>query len=801
MKFTLSWLKEHLETKASAQEIAHALTMAGLEVESLNDRAAELKPFVVARVVEAKRHPNADRLSVCMVDFGGQAPVQVVCGAPNARTGMKGVFAPAGAYIPGTKLDLKKGSIRGQDSNGMLLSERELGLSDDHEGIIDLPADAPVGASYAGYAGLDDTVFELKLTPNRADCLGILGVARDLAALGLGRLTGKPPQKIPGKFKSPIGVELALPAEHAAACPLFVGRYIRGVKNCESPAWLKRRLEAVGLRPISALVDITNFATIDSDRPLHVFDADKVKGGIRVRFCKPGETLAALNGKTYDLADGMTGICDHGRVLGLGGIIGGEESGCTAATVNVFVESALFDPKRTAATGRKLAIDSDARQRFERGVDPEFTEPGMELATRLILELCGGEPSEMVVAGKVPQWRRTVHLRRSRIASLGGIDVPPQRAEAVLKSLGFAVKAAGDGLDAAPPSWRADIEGEADLVEEVLRINGFDNIPPVSLPAPAVSPEPALTPVQRRVGLVKRALAQRGAMEAVTWSFMGKAQARLFGGGQEALTLANPISAELDQMRPSILPNLLLAAQRNADRGFPDLALFEVGPAYAGDGPDKQLAVAAVLRRGMAGPRHWAEKQRPVDAFDAKADALAVLAVAGAPLGNVQTEAKPASWFHPGRGGVLRLGPTVLAWFGELHPRVLKALDVEGPAVGCEVNLDALPLPKARGGRARPLLKASAFQPVVRDFAFLVDEAVAAEALVRAARGADKALIVDAQVFDRFSGNALPSGKKSVAIAVTLQPVEATLSDAEIEAVSQKIVAQVAKATGGALRG
>jgi len=801
MKFTLSWLKEHLETEASAAELAHALTMAGLEVENLSDRAKDLTPFVVARVVEAKRHPNADRLSVCLVDFGGGAPVQVVCGAPNARTGMKGVFAPAGSYIPGTKLDLKKGTIRGVDSNGMLLSERELGLSDAHEGIVDLPGDAPVGKPYAQYAGLDDPLFELKLTPNRADCLGVQGIARDLAALGLGKLVGKAPAKIPGKFKSPIEVELALPAEHANACPLFVGRYIRGIKNGQSPAWLKRRLEAVGLRPISALVDITNYTTIDSDRPLHVFDADKVKGGIRVRFCKPGETLAALNGKTYELADGMTGICDHARVLGLGGIIGGEESGCTEATANVFVESAFFDPKRTAATGRKLMIDSDARQRFERGIDPEFTVPGMELATRLILDLCGGEPSDVVIAGKVPAWKRTVHLRQSRIGSLGGVDVPAARSESILKSLGFGVARAGDGFDVEPPSWRPDAEGEADLVEEVLRINGFDNIPPVSMPAPAVTPEPALTLAQRRAGLVKRALAARGIMEAVTWSFMGKAQAALFGGGQPALTLANPISAELDQMRPSILPNLLLAAQRNADRGFPDLALFEVGPAYAGDAPEGQSLHATVVRRGQSGPRHWDAKPRLVDAFDAKADALAVLAVCGVPLGNLQTEAKPMPWYHPGRGGVLRLGPAVLATFGEIHPHALKALDVEGPAAGCEVNLSAVPLPKGKAGRSRPLLRASAFQPLVRDFAFVVDEAVSAEQLVRAARGADKALVVDVGVFDRFAGSALPQGKKSVAIAVTLQPVQATLSDAEIEAVSQKIVAQVAKATGGTLRG
>ncbi|MCK6452210.1 MAG: phenylalanine--tRNA ligase subunit beta [Alphaproteobacteria bacterium] len=802
MKFTFSWLKEHLDTPASVGEIAHGLTMLGLEVESLTDRGAALKPFVIARVVEAKQHPNADRLRVCTVDPGTGQTLQVVCGAPNARTGMIGVFAPVGAYIPGTQLDLKKGTIRGVDSNGMLLSEREIGISDEHEGIIDLPADAPVGTSFAAYAGLDDPVFEVKLTPNRADCLGVAGIARDLAAAGYGSVITPPVRPVAGKFHSPLDVQFRLPPGDAAACPMFVGRYIRGVRNAPSPDWLQRKLEAIGLRPISALVDITNYVTFDRNRPLHVFDADKVTRGIRVRFGKPAEKMLALNGKEYQLDSFMTVISDEaGHALGLGGVIGGEESGCTERTVNVFVESALFDPKRTARTGRALGIDSDARHRFERGVDPEFAAPGMEVATRLILELCGGEPSEVVVAGGVPEWRRTLHLRHSRVAGLGGVEVPADRVQTILKSLGFGAQRKGDGFECEPPSWRADVEGEADLVEEVIRVNGFDNIEAVSMPAPAVTPEPALTPAQRRVALVKRALAQRGIMEAVTWSFMPRPAAELFGGGQAVLALANPISADLDQMRPSILPNLLGAAQRNADRGFPDLALFEVGPVYAGDKPEGQSTFATVVRRGNNAPRHWDARPRPVDAFDAKADALAVLASCGVPLGNLQIEAKPPAWYHPGRAGVLRLGPNVLATFGELHPRVLKRLDVEGPAVGCEVNLTLLPLPRAKAGRARPLLKASPFQPVVRDFAFVVDDAVAADQLVRAARAADKALIADVGVFDRFAGGSLPAGKKSIAIAVTLQPTEATLSEKEIEAVSAKVVAQVTKATGGVLRG
>ena len=800
MKFTFSWLKAHLDTPASVSEIAQGLTMLGLEVESLTDRGAGLKPFVIARVVEAKQHPNADRLRVCTVDPGTGQTLQVVCGAPNARTGMIGVFAAVGTYIPGTQLDLKKGTIRGVDSNGMLVSEREMGISDEHEGIIDLPADAPIGASFAAYAGLDDPVLEVKLTPNRADCLGISGIARDLAAAGYGTVITPPVKPIAGTFKSPLDVQIR--TDDHAACPMFVGRYIRGVRNGPSPDWMKRKLEAIGLRPISALVDITNYVTFDRNRPLHVFDADKVTTGVRVRFGKPGEMMMALNGKMYELDSFMTVISDEaGHALGLGGVIGSEESGCTEHTVNVFVESALFDPKRTARTGRALAIDSDARHRFERGVDPEFAAPGMEVATQLILSLCGGEPSEVVIAGGVPAWQRTLHLRQSRIAGLGGVDVPADRAETILKALGFGVERKGDGFDCAPPSWRADIEGEADLVEEVIRVNGFDNIAAVSMPAPAVTPEPALTPGQRRVGIVKRALAQRGIMEAVTWSFMPKPASELFGGGQPDLALANPISADLDQMRPSILPNLLTAAQRNADRGFPDLALFEVGPAYASDKPDGQSTCATVVRRGNNAPRHWDAKPRPVDAFDAKADALAVLAACGVPLGNLQVEAKPPAWYHPGRGGTLRLGPNVLATFGELHPRVLKALDVEGPAVGCEVNLSLLPLPRGKAGRARPLLKASPFQPVVRDFAFVVDDGVAADQLVRAARGADKALIAEVGVFDRFTGGSLPPGKKSIAIAVTLQPTAATLSEKEIEAVSVKVVAQVTKATGGVLRG
>jgi phenylalanyl-tRNA synthetase beta chain len=800
MKLTLSWLKDHLDTEAGLDAITTRLTDLGLEVEEVTDRAADLAPFRIARVISAEKHPNADKLRVCMVDTGSET-IQVVCGAPNARTGMKGVFAPVGTVVPGTGTELKKGVIRGVESNGMLCSEREMGLSDEHEGIIDLPDNAPVGAPFAQYLGMDDPLIDIALTPDRADCAGVRGVARDLAAAGLGALKPLDTTPVPGRFASPIQVHLDFPEDARNACPMFVGRLIRGIRNGPSPRWLQDKLTVIGLRPISALVDITNYFTHDLSRPLHVFDAAKVTGDLTVRLSRPGETLLALNGKEYSLDEGMTVIADDTGVLSLGGIMGGESTGCTETTTDVFLEAALFDPTRTAQTGRKLGIDSDARYRFERGVDPDFVIPGVELATRLILELCGGEVSELVIAGAEPDWRRTLTLRPERVRSLGGVDVPVADQARILEALGCAVTTGDDGvLSVGVPSWRADIHGEADLVEEVLRIVGYDHIPSVPLTRLNSITRPALDAKQKRAPIARRALAARGLNEAVTWSFLSSAIAGLFGQVHPGLRLLNPISADLDVMRPSILPNLIQAAGRNADRGYPDAALFEVGPAYRDPSPTGQDLVAVGIRTGAMVPRQWAQPARAVDAYDAKADALAVLDAAGAPAGNLQVTTDAPDWYHPGRSGVFRLGPTVLARFGEIHPSVLDALGVKGPMVGFEVFLDAVPQPKKKTGTAKPLLKLAAFQPIQRDFAFLVDRSVEADRVVRAAKGADKALVTDVSVFDVYQGPGIEDGRKSLAIAVTLQPVEKSLTEAEIEAIGNKIVAAVAKATGGTLR-
>jgi phenylalanyl-tRNA synthetase beta chain len=737
---------------------------------------------------------------VCTVDTGKEK-LQVVCGAANAREGLVGVFAPAGRRVPGTGVELKKAAIRGVDSNGMMLSERELGISQEHEGIVELAPTAALGSSAAAALGLADPVIDIAVTPNRGDCLGVRGIARDLAAAGLGRLKPLAARPVPGTYPSPIGVALEFAGADRAACPYFVGRHVRGVKNGESPDWLKARLKAIGLRPISALVDITNFVAVDLARPLHVFDAAGITGSIRARLARKGEKLAALDGKTYALDEAMTVIADDRAALGLGGVIGGEASGATAATTDVFVESAFFDPARTAATGRKLEILSDARFRFERGVDPAFVRDGLEIATRLVLDLCGGEPSEVVVAGAEPAWRRTVAFRPERVRALAGLDLAPAEMERILAALGFACAREDKLWMVTPPSWRADIVGEACLVEEIARIHGYDKIPAVPLPRASYLPAPALDGAQRRRRAARRALAGRGLTEAVTLSFLPSAHAALFGGGRESLRLVNPISADLDAMRPSLLPNLVAAAARNAARGFPDTALFEIGPQYAGPRPEDQSTAAAGLRAGAFAERSWALPSRPADAFDAKADALGLLALLDLPVGRLQTLQPAPPWYHPGRSGVLALGPKApLAAFGEIHPRVRRAMDAKGPMVGFEVYLDALPPAKAAKGSARPALKLSPFQPVTRDFAFVVDAGVAAEALARAALGADRALIVGAAVFDVFAGQGLPEGKKSVAIGVTLQPVDRTLTDAEIEAVAGKIVAAVGKATGASLR-
>ncbi|HYD05537.1 MAG TPA: phenylalanine--tRNA ligase subunit beta [Reyranella sp.] len=798
MKFTLSWLKEHLDTTATLQQVRDALTMLGLEVEGITNPAETLKGFVVGYVVEARQHPNADRLRVCKVDTG-VAVVQVVCGAPNARTGMKGIFAPTGSYIPGTDLHLKASKIRGEESNGMLCSSRELQLGDDHSGIIDLPAETKTGAPAAEALGLDDPVIEIKVTPNRGDCLGVHGIARDLAAAGLGALKPLAAERVKGTYASPIKWTHGYEARPDSPCPIVVGRHFRGLKNGSSPDWLQRRLKAIGLRPISTLVDITNLVTFDLNRPLHVFDARKLAGDLVMRQAREGETILALDGKTYTLDPSVAVIADAKGAHGIGGVMGGEDTGVRDDTTEVFLEVAYFTPMNVAATGRKLAIQSDARYRFERGIDPESVEWGTDVATRLILDLCGGEASEITRSGVMPNWQRSYTLRPDRVKSLTAIDVPAARTADILAKLGFGVSGAGPWT-AAVPSWRPDIIGEADLVEEVTRVHGFDHIPTTSLPRLSATSKPVRTPMQRRVPQARRALAARGMNEAVTWSFLPRAKAERFGGGGEDLRLLNSIDATLDTMRPSILPNLIDAASRNEARGLSDPALFEIGPIYKDATPAGQRPVAAGLRHNMAVPRHWAGPARTVDAFDAKADALAVLAAIGAP-DNLSAAPGAPDWYHPGRSGVIKLGDRVMAHFGELHPQLAAAADFKGPVAAFEVFLDAPPLPKARPTKARPKLVLSPFQPVERDFAFLVDAEIEADKLVRAARNADKALIAGVRVFDVYAGKGVPGGKKSLAIAVTLQPMERTLTDAEIEAVSNKIVAAVAKATGAVLRG
>ncbi len=806
MKFTFSWLKDHLDTEASLDAVTGKLNVIGLEVEGVEDRAAAFAPFRIVKVVSAEKHPNADRLRVCMVDTGDGPPVQVVCGAPNARAGMHGVFAPAGTLIPGTGAKLEKGVIRGVESNGMLLSERELGLSDSHDGIVDLPDTAPVGQPYATYAGLDDAVVDIAVTPNRPDALGVAGIARDLAAAGLGTVVDRTVPPLEGTFPCPVKVHLDF-GDTAALCPAFGLRLIRGVKNGPSPEWLQKRLRAVGLRPINALVDVTNYITYDRGRPLHVFDAAKIKGDLTVRRAREGEEVLALDGKTYRLDPEICVIADDGGIESIAGIMGGEASGCTAETTDVLVESALWEPLNIAQTGRKLGIHSDARHRFERGVDPAFMLPGIDLAAGMIVELCGGTPSAVVVAGEVPDPKLVIDFPVAEIRRLAGIDPSISEVTRILEDLGFASRPhrTEGTVTVSVPSWRPDVSIKADLVEEVVRIVGVDRIPSTPLIRLPGIPKPVLTQIQTRTRRAKRALAARGLVEAVTWSFISKKQAELFGGGDPSLSLANPIAAEMSDMRPSLLPGLVAAAQRNADRGVADLALFEVGQAYRGEKPEDQFTAAAGIRRGTAGlaggGRHWSSKAALVSVFDAKADALAVLDALGLASDKVQIAAEAPSWFHPGRSGVIRQGPkTIIGWFGELHPRIVEALGAAGPLAGFELILETVPAPKARPTKAKPPLSLSDLQPVRRDFAFLLDRSVETAKVLRAAEGADRKLITGVSVFDLFESEALGAGKKSLAIEVTLQPSERTLTDEEIEATAKKIIAEVIKATGGTLR-
>jgi phenylalanyl-tRNA synthetase beta chain len=805
MKFTLDWLKEHLDTDHSLGELADKLTMIGLEVERIEDKTKLLAPFIIARVTEAKQHPNADRLRVCMVDTGSGAPIQVVCGAPNARAGMKGVFVPPGAFIPGKDVTLQVGTIRGVESRGMLVSEFELKISDNHEGIIELPDDAPVGANYAQWAGLDDPVIEINLTPNRADCTGVHGIARDLAAAEMGRFKDPSIRAVKGEFPCPDAVTIASPE----LCPAFALRLVRGVKNGPSPDWLQKRLTAIGLRPINALVDITNFITYDRGRPLHVFDAAKVQGNLVVRHARAGETLLALDGKTYTLDGSMCVIADDEGVESLSGIMGGEKTGCSAATTDVLIESALWDPPNIAQTGRKLGINSDARYRFERGVDPAFMVPGLELATQMVFDLCGGTVSEAVVVGNAEPIERIIDFPVSEVKRLAGLAVPLPEMRGALERLGFFVAGQGERVKVATPSWRADVENKADVVEELVRILGVDRVPLTPFGRGDAPRKPVLTPIQQRTRKAKRALAARNLVEAVTWSFIGKKQAEQFGGGKPELSLANPIAAELSDMRPSLIPGLVAAAQKNADRGFPDVALFEVGQVFRGDAPQDQFTAAAGIRRALAKPsgigRHWSSKPTPVDAFDVKADALSVLTAAGASAQAMQVVPGGPAWFHPGRSGTIQIGPqNVLGHFGELHPSALAqlGLDPEGLiTVAFEVVLERIPEPKTKPTRTKPPLELSPFQPVKRDFAFVVDRTVKAGDILRAAKAADPKLVTAVTVFDVYEQSLfLDEGKKSIAIAVTIQPRDKTMTDAEIEVLAAKIVAEVGKRTGGALR-
>ena len=817
MKFTLGWLREHLETDAPLDRVTDTLSAIGLEVEGVTDRAAPLAPFRTARVIEAVQHPNADRLRVCRVDAGTGTEIQVVCGAPNARTGMGAVFAPPGAVIPGSGITLKIGEIRGVQSAGMLVSARELGLGEDHDGIIELPADTKPGQAYASWAGLDDPVIEIGVTPNRGDALAVRGVARDLAAAGIGRLKPWETTPLRGPF-SPI----AWKNEFLPGCPWVVGRSIRKLKNGPSPDWLARRLLSVGLRPISALVDITNYFTIDLGRPLHVFDADRISGGtLIVRRGMQGDNFVALDGHSYGVTDEDVVIADASGVISLGGIMGGQSTSVNEYTKNVFVECALFDPVRVALTGRRQQMHTDARARFERGVDQSFLPAALDAATHMIINLCGGEASEPVSAGSEPPWRRNATLRFERLAGLGGVELAADKAVATLQRLGFTLQSRDEtAVTVAVPPWRNDIAGdtlldtggqvehqramkaaegagqiepECDLIEEVLRIHGLDNIPPVSLPRAAPVPLPTLTPRQARTSLARRLLASRGLAECVTFSFMSRGDASLFGETPESLRLANPIAADLDQMRPTPLATLVAAALRNKARGYPDGGLFEIGPAFHESG---QMLVAAGLRTGET-QRHWQAPARPVDAMDARADLWALIASLGLPSEALSTTADAPGHYHPGRSGAVRQGPKILlAQFGELHPSLQAQLGLDGPAVAFELFLDAIADPKRRR-RAAPEL--SPFQPLRRDFAFVVPRDLPAETLLRAVRGAERGLMAKASLFDVYEGEHLAADQKSLGIEVVLQPKDHTLTDAEIEAACGKIVQAAAK-VGGVLR-
>jgi phenylalanyl-tRNA synthetase beta chain len=794
MKFTLSWLKDHLDTDAGVAQVEDAMTMAGLEVEHVEDPGSKLAAFTVAKIVEAVQHPNADRLRVCQVDTK-DGRKEIVCGAPNARAGLTTIYASIGTYIPGTGITLEPRPVRGVISNGMLCSAAELQTAEESDGILELDDALPVGAPAAQALGLE-AVIDFEVTPNRPDWLGVAGIARDLAAADVGRFKDNWPEPIPGAFKCPIEIRL----DGSDACPAFAGRLIRGVKNGPSPAWLQARLKAIGLRPISALVDVTNLLSYDRARPLHVYDANLITGGfLEARLGREGEKVLALDGQTYDITEEMCVIGDGSGAIGLGGVMGGETTGCSYDTTDVFVESAWFDPIRTAQTGRATGITSDAQYRFARGVDPGFMVPGLELATRLIQEFCDGEPSEILVAGKIPAPVPPVSFDPQYVERLSGLSIGADKSLEILTRLGFEISGSGAALSVQPPTWRRDVDGKADLVEEVARIAGYGALPATPLPEVPRAVGGILSVRQARARAGRRALAALGYAEAVTWSFTATPIAKLFGGGQDELVLANPIAAELDCMRPSILPTLIEAAGRNAKRGFADVALFEIGPVFAGDQPrDQRTAITGILAPHPA--RRW-DGVASDDLFDLKGDLLALLEDIGAPTLQV-AQGSASSWWHPGRSARLQLGPrAIIAEFGEIHPGVLKAMDVEGPVLGFEIWLEAIPEPKRRAIKTRPALSLSPLMPLTRDFAFVVAQEKAAAELVRAVQGADKALIAQARVFDVYTGAGVPEGSKSLAVEVSIQPIDHTLTEAEIDALSARIIAAAEKAVGARLRG
>lgn len=810
MKFTLSWLKDYLDTTATADEICDTLTAIGLELETFEDQAATFSPFTVAEITDAHPHPDADKLQILTVKTATHNDIQVVCGAPNARKGLRGIFAPSGTYIPGLDVTLKTAKIRGIESNGMMVSEKEMCLSEDHDGIIDLPTAMPLGTGIAEIYGLDDPIFEIGLTPNRGDCAGVYGIARDLAAAGLGTL--KKPDAKPAKTHNLPTVTASI--DHAEdRCAHVLTREINGLTNGPSPAWLQQRLKAIGLRPISALVDITNYITHSFARPMHAFDADTLSGPLRVSLAQNGDTLQALDNKTYTLSDQDLGIYDNTGLLSIAGIVGGEKTGCTEKTTRSVLEMAYFDPASIARTGRSLGAISDARYRFERGIDPAFTRPALEIATHLITKLCGDENtqvSEIAEAGSPPETERRYSYDPALMPNLIGVDVPADEQVACLQSLGFTVEGAmsKQGPYAViPPSWRPDILGAEDLTEEIIRLEGLDKIEARSVTADAAVPAVAETPTLAAARKSRTALATRGLNECLTWSFLSEQDATAFGlthpETRAALTLQNPISSELNVMRPAIIPNLIRAALRNSAQGYPNVALFEVGPVFSGTAPTDQKTVASAVRSGnFTDNRHWTDPNatRAVDLYDAKADAFAILNAIGGPSASAQITRDAPSFYHPGRSATIRLGKTVLGHFGELHPTILDQLGMKHPCVACEITFDALP-PARNKGTEKPYLERQTLQPVRKDFAFITSNDIASLDLIKAVKAADKTLIADVVIFDIYAGKGVEDNHKSLAVAVTLQPKTQSLTDKDLEAVTQKIITTVAKKTGATLRG